>query len=101
MTMPGSKWLDIHVCPMTTGPVPHVGGPVVGPVPPMPPVLACMMPPSRTGDMAVCAGPPDFLLKASTTVVVAKKPWVRIVMDPTSHGGMITGPGATTVIVGG
>lgn len=101
MTMPGSKWTDMHVCPMVTGVVPHVGGPVIGPVPAVPPVIACMMPPSRVGDMATCVGPPDVLAKGSLTVLVGKKPWVRLLMDPTAHGGMVTGPGATTVIVGG
>ena len=27
--MPASRIGDLHVCPMTTGPVPHVGGPFI------------------------------------------------------------------------
>ena len=26
---PASRMTDMHVCPMFTGPVPHVGGPII------------------------------------------------------------------------
>ena len=29
--MPAARLTDLHVCPMVTGVVPHVGGPVAGP----------------------------------------------------------------------
>lgn len=104
MSSIASKWTDMHVCPMVTPgvpPIPHVGGPVTGPVPPVPPVIAMGGIPSRMGDMAVCVGPPDSLLKGSATVLVGKKPWVRLGIDPTAHGGTVAGPGCPTIIVGG
>ena len=46
-----------HTCPrVNPGPVPHVGGPIaIG----SPNVLIGGMPAARTGDMAICVGPPD------------------------------------------
>jgi len=51
--------------------------------------------------MATCVGPPDSLVKGSGTVMIGGRPCVRIVMDPSAHGGMVVGPGASTVMVGG
>jgi len=31
MGMPAARATDMHVCPMFTGPVPHVGGPILPP----------------------------------------------------------------------
>ena len=31
MPMPAARLTDMHVCPMVTGVVPHVGGPITGP----------------------------------------------------------------------
>ena len=50
--VPASRLTDMHACPMFTGPVPHVGGPVVGPG--VPTVLVGKMPQATIGDMAVC-----------------------------------------------
>ena len=51
----------MHTCPMQTpafpSPIPHVGGPVVGPG--VPNVLIGKMPAAVVGDMCVCVGPPD------------------------------------------
>ena len=29
--MPAARVFDLHVCTKTTGPIPHVGGPILGP----------------------------------------------------------------------
>ncbi len=102
MTSIASKITDMHVCPMVTPgvpPVPHVGGPVIAPG--VPTVLATGMPATPIGNMCTCVGPPDVTLKGSTTVLIQNRFWVRIGIDTTAHGGLVTGPGATTVIVGG
>jgi uncharacterized Zn-binding protein involved in type VI secretion len=75
----------MHVCPMVTGVVPHVGGPIsVG----MPTVLIGNMPAARVGDMAVCAGPPDVIALGSFTVLIGGQPAARL-GDMTAHGGAI------------
>jgi len=94
-----SHILDMHICPMVTGIIPHVGGPVVGPGAVT--VLAMGLPASNVGSVAVCVGPPDSLVKGSATVIVGGTPWVRLAMDPTVHGGIVAGPGCPTIIVGG
>jgi len=82
---------------MTTGPVPHVGGPIVGPG--VPTVLIGGMPAAVVGDMVTCVGPPDTISKGSTTVLIGGKPAARM-GDQTAHGGVIT-LGAVTVLIGG
>ena len=88
---------DMHVCPMVTGTVPHVGGPV------MPPgsinVLIVGMPAARVGDMATCSGPPDTIIMGSSTVMINNMPAARM-GDSTAHGGSIVA-GCATVIIGG
>ena len=95
--MLASRLTDMHVCPMSTGPVPHVGGPISGPG--MPTVLIVNMPASVMGDMAVCVGPPDSVIKGSATVLVGNKPAVRM-GDNCAHGGTVI-LGAPTVMIGG
>jgi len=95
---PAARITDNHVCPMVTGPVPHVGGPIVGPGAPT--VLIGNMPAAVMGDMCVCTGPPDTIAKGSATVLLMNKPAARL-MDTCVHGGMIVGPGCPTVIIGG
>ena len=100
--MPCARITDMHVCPMVTPgvpPIPHVGGPVLPPG--VPTILVGMLPVAPMGNTALCVGPPDVLAKGSATVLVGNRPCVRILMDVTAHGGMITGPGCPTVIVGG
>lgn len=98
MPMPAARITDMHVCPMVTGVVPHVGGPI------LPPgcvtVLIGMLPAARLTDMAVCVGPPDLIVKGSATVMIGMLPAARL-MDNCAHGGMIVGPGCPTVIIGG
>jgi len=65
--LPASRMSDMHVCPMFTGPVPHVGGPVVlGSFT----VLTGMLPTARAGDMAICVGPPDSIALGEFTVLI-------------------------------
>lgn len=92
-----ARLLDPHVCPASTGPVPHVGGPIVGPG--VPTVLICMLPAAVVGDSAVCVGPPASVVKGSSTVMVGGKPAARM-GDKTAHGGTIVA-GAPTVQLGG
>ena len=89
---------DLHTCPLSTPgtpPVPHVGGPVVGPG--QPTVLIGGMPASVVGDTCTCVGPPDAVAMGSATVLIGGKPAARQ-GDPTAHGGSIT-LGFPTVII--
>lgn len=92
---PAARVTDMHVCPMVTGVVPHVGGPIA---------LGCftvltgMLPQARVGDMAVCVGPPDVIALGSFTVLVGSMPAARM-GDLTAHGGTIV-LGLPTVLIG-
>lgn len=96
MGMPASRITDMHVCPMVTGIVPHVGGPILPPGAVT--VLIGGLPAARVGDMAVCVGPPDVIVLASFTVLTMSMPQARI-GDMTAHGGAIV-LGFPTVLVG-
>jgi len=87
----------MHVCPMVTGVVPHVGGPVLPPGAPT--VLIGGMPAAAVGDMCTCTGPPDLIAMGSSTVLIGGKPAARM-GDSTAHGGTIT-LGCMTVMIGG
>ena len=90
-----ARILDMHVCPMVTGIVPHVGGPIaLG----CPTVLIGFMPAARVGDMAVCVGPPDVIALGSFTVLIGGAPAARM-GDLTAHGGTIV-LGFPTVNIG-
>ncbi len=88
---------DFHTCPMFNGPVPHVGGPVIGPA--VPTVLIGGQPAAVIGDMCTCVGPPDTIVKGSSTVFISGRPAARM-GDQTSHGGVIV-QGFPTVMIGG
>ncbi|MGL4554864.1 MAG: PAAR domain-containing protein [Gemmataceae bacterium] len=96
MGMPAARATDMHTCPMFTGPVPHVGGPILPPG--CPTVLIGKLPAARATDMATCVGPPDTLLPGSPTVLIGKLPAARL-GDSTAHGGVIVA-GCPTVLVG-
>lgn len=96
MGKPAARLTDMHVCPMVTGVVPHVGGPVTGPG--MPTVLIGGMPAAVMGDMCVCTGPPDVIILGSTGVLIGGKPAARM-GDSCAHGGMIV-LGCFTVLIG-
>ena len=87
----------MHVCPMFSGPIPHVGGPILPPG--VSTVLIGGLPAATVGDMAVCTGPPDSITVGSATVKIGGKPAARI-GDSTAHGGTIV-MGWPTVIIGG
>ncbi|WP_295638083.1 PAAR domain-containing protein [Novosphingobium sp.] len=87
---------DMHTCPMVTGLVPHVGGPIaIG----CPTVLVGGQMAARVGDMATCVGPPDAIAKGSATVRIGGMAAARL-GDMTVHGGVIT-VGFPTVMTGG
>ena len=94
---PAARITDMHACPMVTGIVPHVGGPVSGPCAPT--VLIGGLPAARVSDMAVCVGPPDVIAKGSATVITMGMPQARI-GDMTAHGGVLI-LGQPNVLVGG
>ena len=96
MGMPAARLTDMHVCPMVTVLVPHVGGPIVGPG--CPTVLIGGMPAARVGDMLVCVGPPDVIVLGSFTVLIGSMPAARM-LDMTAHGGVII-LGLPTVLIG-
>lgn len=97
MGMPAARVTDMHVCPMVTGIIPHIGGPIMPPC--CPTVLTGMLFQARATDMAVCVGPPDMIAKGSMTVLVGNLPAARI-GDMTIHGGAII-LGCFTVLIGG
>jgi uncharacterized Zn-binding protein involved in type VI secretion len=88
---------DMHTCPMVTGVVPHVGGPVIGPG--VPTVLIGGLPAAVVGDMLACVGPPDVGVMGSTSVLIGGRPALRQ-GDMTAHAGVIVG-GLPTVQIGG
>ena len=93
---PAARIGDMHTCPMVTGVVPHVGGPItMG----CPTVMIGFMPAARVGDMATCVGPPDTIAMGSFTVFIGGMQAARI-GDLTAHGGVIV-MGCPTVIIGG
>lgn len=59
---------DMHVCPMVTGIIPHVGGPILPPGSPT--VLIGSRPAARVGDQATCVGPPDVIALGCLTVLI-------------------------------
>ena len=97
MGKPAARITDLHVCPMVTALVPHVGGPVVGPGAPN--VLIGGMPAAVMGDICTCTGPPDTIILGSATVMIGGKPAARL-GDTTAHGGSIV-LGDFTVLIGG
>lgn len=96
MGQPAARLTDMHVCPMVTGIVPHVGGPITAPGAPT--VLIGGLPAARMGDMATCVGPPDVILMGSLTVLIGGQMAARL-GDPTAHGGTII-LGCFTVLIG-
>ncbi len=93
---PAARLTDMHTCPMATGPVPHVGGPILGPG--CPTVLIGGLPAARVTDQAVCVGPPDIIVRGSFTVLIGNMPAARM-GDNTAHGGLIV-VGMPSVMIG-
>jgi uncharacterized Zn-binding protein involved in type VI secretion len=64
---PAARVGDMHTCPMSDGPKPHVGGPIsMGSAT----VMIGGMPAARQGDMATCTGPPDTIAMGCPTVLI-------------------------------
>lgn len=96
MGAPAARVTDMHICPMVTGVVPHVGGPILPAGEPT--VLIGSLPAARVGDMATCVGPPDSIIAGSSTVMIGGTPAARL-GDTTAHGGSIV-LGDFTVLIG-
>ncbi|WDS37809.1 PAAR domain-containing protein [Pseudoxanthomonas sp.] len=93
---PAARLTDMHACPMVTGVVPHVGGPIVAPGAPT--VLIGGLPAARATDLCTCVGPPDSIVAGSTKVFIKGLPAARL-GDSTAHGGVIV-LGCFTVLIG-
>ena len=92
---PAARVTDMHTCPMVTGVVPHIGGPILPPGHPT--TLIGFLPAARVGDLATCSGPPDTIVKGSPTVLIGNMPAARM-GDNTAHGGVIVLGHPTTLI---
>lgn len=86
MSQPVATITAMHVCPMVTGVVPHVGGPVAAPASPT--VLAGALPAAGMGSMVVCVGPPDSVVMGAPTVLAGSMPIARM-GDSCAHGGTV------------
>jgi uncharacterized Zn-binding protein involved in type VI secretion len=95
MGKPAARITDMHVCPLLSGLVPHVGGPILMGAPT---VLVGGLPAARVTDQALCVGPPDLIAVGSTGVMITGLPAARI-LDLTMHGGMVA-VGFPTVLIG-
>jgi uncharacterized Zn-binding protein involved in type VI secretion len=83
---PAARVGDVHVCPMITVLIPHVGGPILPPG--CPTVMIGGQPAARVGDTLFCVGPLDVIAVGSTTVKIGGQPAARL-GDVTAHGGNI------------
>lgn len=95
MGQPAARIFDMHTCPMITGSVPHVGGPIASGCAT---VLIGGSPAARIGDQAVCVGPTDAIAQGEPTVLIGGKPASRL-GDKTAHGGIIVA-GCPSVLIG-
>src|ERR1035437_1639738 len=97
--LPAARVGDTHTCPMSDGPKPHVGGPV------LPPgcvnVLINNMPAARITDQGLCVSPaPDIITKGSPTVMIGNCGLSAArLSDSTVHGGLIA-KWEPTVLIG-
>lgn len=96
--MPGAARVgDMHTCPLSDGPKPHVGGPIM-PAGAVPNVLINGQPAAVVGTMCTCVGPPDSIILGSQTVLIGGMQAARM-GDSTAHGGSIS-LGSPNVILG-
>jgi uncharacterized Zn-binding protein involved in type VI secretion len=83
---PAARVSDMHICPMVTGTILHVGGPIA------PPgchnVLVGRKPAARRTDKAICNGPEDIVETSVTGILIGGLPPARM-SDMTAHGGRI------------
>jgi uncharacterized Zn-binding protein involved in type VI secretion len=96
MPMPAARVSDMHVCPLVTVLVPHVGGPVLPPG--GLPVFIGGMPAARQFDLLICVGPPDAIAMGYPKVLIGGMPAARM-LDLTLHAGVIV-MGYPKVLIG-
>ena len=96
MGLPAARLTDMHVCPMVTGLVPHVGGPIAGPG--CATVLVGGLPAARVGYMVACVGPPDTIALGSFTVLIGGMPAAQL-GSLCAHGGTVV-VGCPVVLIG-
>jgi uncharacterized Zn-binding protein involved in type VI secretion len=99
---PAARVGDMHTCPAVTavasGVVPHGGGPILPPG--VPTVLVGGRPAAVVGTLCSCVGPADTIVAGSPSVLIGGRPAARI-GSATAHGGVVVGPGAPSVLIGG
>ena len=96
MPGPAATVGSMHLCPMCSGPTPHVGGPVTGPGDAT--VLHNGKPAAVQGDFCTCVGPPDVIAQGHPNIMHNGKPAV-CQGDMTAHGGALVS-GLPTVLIG-
>ena len=96
MGLPAARITDMHVCPLVTVVVPHVGGPIV--MPSAFNVLIGNLPAAGVGSMCTCVGPPDVIAMGAWTVLIGGRPAARM-SDMTAHGGSVV-LGCFNVLIG-
>ena len=97
MGKPAARVGDMHTCPLSDGPKPHVGGPVLPPG--VPTVLIGGQPAATVGNQCVCVSPaPDVIQQGSASVKIGGQPAARL-GDATAHGGIIS-VGFANVLIG-
>lgn len=93
---PAARIGDAHICPITI-PLPHVGGPVMGP-PPIGLVLIGGLPAAMMGTTCTCMVGVDVIALGCPFVLVNFRP-IAFMGSATAHAGMVT-TGWPTVVVG-
>jgi uncharacterized Zn-binding protein involved in type VI secretion len=97
MSLPAARVTDMYACPAFTGLVPHVSGVIsIG----APTVLIGGLMAARLSDLTTCPGGPGAVASGSPPVLIAGLAAARVT-DLAGHGGVITGPGAINVLIGG
>jgi uncharacterized Zn-binding protein involved in type VI secretion len=94
---PTARITDMHTWALVNGVVPHVDGPISPSGAPT--VLIGNLPAATMGDMLICTGPPDTIIKGAATVLISNKPATRM-GDSTAHGGVVV-LGFPTVMIRG
>ena len=94
--LPAARIYDFAVCPLITGFIPHVGGPIAEG---LPTVLIRSLAAARVGDFIINVGPPDIIATGSATVLIGGKPAARL-GDSTAHGGSIVTVSQFRVLIG-
>lgn len=98
--MPGAACVgDNHSCPLVNpgSGNPHVGGPIMPAG--VPSVIIGGKPAAVVGTQCTCSGPPDSIIKGSSSVFFGGQAAARM-GDSTAHGGTIT-QGSANVFLGG